>query len=238
MITSSIGRKDLIQTIESVRAQTTKCIHYVFVNGARFHDLAREILKNYPDVHAIYIPEDTGDYGGGPSMADVFAAAPFLTNSEWILYLDDDNFFEPNHIETLLSFIKKNSLKWAYSLRKFIDVNGKYICNDNWDNLGHWSEVLGRPEDHQLVDNSCYMVHRSLAKRCALAWTALPHIPDRCFFLALKELKVPCGCSGLYTVNYRIGASNKTPASEYLKADEVFKKQFPDGYPWKTPRVF
>lgn len=238
VITSTIGRPELRQCIESVKSQSVRCTHYVFVNGPEFHSKARAILKDYPDVHALYLQESTGDYGMGPSMADVFAASPYLTRSKWILFLDDDNWYDKDHVQSLWVFANQNNLKWAYSLRKLMAPSGEFICNDNWDSLGHWSEEYGRAEDQFLVDNSCYFVDRQLAARMSAAWTAMAHYADRCFFIALKEAGEKSGCTGLYTVNYRTGSSNKTPADEYLKADADLRKHFNDGYPWAKPRVF
>lgn len=236
VITSSIGRKELRQTIESVRAQTYPCRHYVYVNGSMFHDRAREILNDYPQVTAIYLPENTGDYGVGASMADVFAAASFLTTSDWIFYLNDDDFYDTNHVESIMTHIKTNKLLWAYSLRKFVNIDGSYVCDDNWCNLGHWAPLGGGAN---LVDNSCYAIHRSLAIKYGRAWTAMPYIADRCFLSALMESKAPYGSPGLYTVNYRLGTGTATDSlDKYLKCDESAKAAYPDGFPWQIPSVF
>lgn len=236
VITSTIGRPELRQCIESVRQQGYPVRHMVYVNGPRFHESAREILKDYPDVHAIYLPEETGDYGMGGSMADVFAAAPFLTRSDWIFYLDDDNFFEPNHVESLMRLAKDNDLKWAYSLRRLVAKDGNYICDDDWCSLGHWP-VVGT--DSHLVDNSCYAVSRALAQRMALAWTALPFVADRCFYMALQESGERFGCTGLSTVNYRTGTG--TAADDpglYLGLAKRIRSEMPDGFPWRNAAVF
>jgi glycosyltransferase involved in cell wall biosynthesis len=236
VITSTIGRPELRQCIESVRAQTIEADHFVFVNGPKYHESARKILDEFPGVHAIYLPEETGDYGMGGSMADVFAAAPFLTRSEWIAYLDDDNFYDPGHLESLLNFATTHGLKWAYSLRRFTDKEGKPICDDDWSSLGHWPPIMGGPN---LVDNSCYFVSRALARRVALAWTAAPYYADRCYFMALKESGTKSGCTGLSSVNYRTGSGScQDSPSMLLRSLELAKAAFPGGFPWRTPSVF
>ena len=238
VITSTIGRPELRQCIESVAKQTTKCRHYVFVNGPEFHEKAHAILREYPEVHAFYLPESTGDYGVGPSMADVFAGAPFLTRSEWICFLDDDNWFDSDHIECLHSFSTTHNLDWTFSLRKFISAKGEFLCNDDWDSVGLWGDFLGKEEPDQLVDNSCYFLKRSIAMRIAFAWTLQPLIADRCFFLSLKRARLRAGCVGRYSVNYRVGASNKSPESLYLDYARIWKENFPTGYPWAKEELF
>lgn len=172
----------------------------------------------------------------GGSMADVFAAAPFLTRSDWIFYLDDDNFFDPNHVESVMRFATENALEWAYSLRRFVDKAGNAVCDDDWSSLGHWP-IHGT--DQHVVDNSCYAVSRRLAQRFATAWTAMPYIADRCFYMALKESGAKHGCTGLSTVNYRTGTGTAPDnAALYLRSAEIARAAKPDGFPWRVPTVF
>lgn len=237
VITSSIGRKELRDCMESVRKQTHACKHFVYVNGPQWHDAARQTIKDFPEANAFYLTEETGDGGLGPSCSHVFAAAPYLTTAEWIFYLNDDDFFDPNHVESIMKLVDEHNLKWAYSLRKFVDMNGNFICDDDWNSLGHWP-CLGEP-DQFLVDNSCFAVHRSLATRLGIAWTAMPFYSDRCFLMALKETKEPYGCNGLSTTNYRIGLGSAQGTPEtYLQSAECVRKAFPDGFPWREPRVY
>lgn len=237
VITSSIGRAELRQSIESVRAQTHKARHYVFVNGEKWHESAREVLRDYPEVCAVYLPEETGDYGMGPSMADVFVSAPYLTRADWVFFLNDDDFYDPNHIESILAHAKVHDLKWAYSLRKFVDKDGSLICDDDWNSLGYWPCLAEAGE--YLVDNSCFAVSRTIAQKMGPAWTFVPYVADRCFLAALKHTGEPYGCTGLSTVNYRIGTGTaESDAGAYLKCAETARSLFPDGFPWRTPSVF
>lgn len=227
---------ELRQCVESVRAQTHKARHFVYVNGPEFHEPARAILKDYPEVTAFYLPEATGDWHNGPSMVDVFAAGPFLTNADWVFYLDDDNWYEPDHVDSVLTLARDNDLKWAYSLRRFVSKDGTPICEDNWCNLGHYP-LIGT--DAYIVDNSCFAVERSLACRMALAWTAIATVPDRAFLMALKESGGRSGCTGLTTVNYRIGlGSTADDAGPYLERAEYARKHYGGVYPWRRPQVF
>jgi len=238
VITSTIGRPELRQCIESVRAQTIPARHYVYVNGPNYHEAARQTLNDFPGVHAIYLPEETGAYGEGGTggMADVFAAAPYLTRSDWICYLDDDNFFEPDHLESCLSLVKEHELTWAYALRRIVDREGKAICDDDWCSLGHWP-VWGVPGEH-LVDNSCYFVSRRLAQRVSLAWTALPSIADRCFYRALVEAEPRHGCNGRSTVNYRVGTGTALgDPAPYLAIADFHRATHPAEFPWRHPQV-
>lgn len=241
VITSTIGRPELRQTIESVRAQTWPSVrHHVYVNGPKYHESARAILADYPGVTAFYMPEETGDYGTGGSMADVFAAGAFLTRSDWIFYLDDDNFYEPDHIESVLSFAEREQLEWAYTLRKLVDKSGAYICDDDWVSLGRYKPRNGSEDGTRIIDNSCFAVTRKLAQRYALAWTALPIVADRCFQMALTENGHRHGCTGRSTVNYRLGTGTANATTEQVLATRalVDAERPAGGFPWRKEEVF
>lgn len=237
VITSTIGRPELRQCIESVKAQTYPAEHYIFVNGRERRGPAQSVLLDFAgQVSPFFLPDETGDYGHGPSMAGVFAAAPFLTSADWIFYLDDDNFYDPNHVASIMAMVEENALGWAYSLRRWVAKDGSPICDDDWGSIGH-GVAIGIEQN--LVDNSCYAISRPLAQRLALAWTAAPRVADRCMFIALKESGVRAGCTGLSTVNYRIGTGTAqfTPEN-IIETAEMVRETMPNGFPWRKPQVF
>lgn len=239
VITSTIGRPELRQCIESVRSQTYNVKHMVFVNGPKYHNSSKAILKYFPDIHCVYLPEETGAFNGSnPTCASVFAAAPLLTNSDWVFFLNDDDFYDSNHIESIMNMVIINDLKWAYSLRKFVTKAGELICDDNWSSLGHWPI---HNTVQYVVDNSCFAVSRELAIRYGLAWTAYPILGDRYFLMALKESGEKAGCTGLSTVNYRIGTGSAPDEPEaYLKCAEIARSSISngEGFPWRKQNIF
>ena len=240
VITSTIGRPELRKCVESVAAQTYPCKHYVFVNGPKYHQPVRDVLGPLDfnmKSHIYFLAEETGAVGADkPDCNGVFAAAPYLTNADWIFYLNDDDFFDENHVWSLVDLIQRHDLKWAYSLRKFVDINDQVICEDNFNSLGsHTLPHAGPP----FVDNSCFAVSRRLACQLGMAWSAVPIMGDRCFFMALQDSGEKYGCTGLYTTNYRIGTGTAVGDSNlYLESDKLVRAQFPKGFPWAGAQVF
>ena len=169
-------------------------------------------------------------------MADVFSGVSFLTRADWVFFLDDDNFYDPNHISSIMSMVKEHGLHWAYSLRRYVDKEGQPIADDNWCSLGYWPVIADTR--YNLIDNSCYAVSLNLAKACSLAWTDAPYVGDRCFFRALHNTKTRVGCTGLSTVNYRVGTGSGADPSELLISAEKAKKLYPGGFPWRVPMVY
>jgi glycosyltransferase involved in cell wall biosynthesis len=195
VVTSTQGRSTITKAIQSVKDQTRKATHYVFIHGSEYSDKTIPHLAD--DTVAVHLPRANG--GGGYGMAPVFALAPFAITEDIIFYLDDDNWYEPDHIESLVEMIEKHDLGWAYSLRKIVDNEGNFICEDNCESLGCI------PNSHQqyLVDNSCYAVRTDVARRHSHAWY-VPIVSDRSFQSELMRAKIRCGTTGKHSVNYRL----------------------------------
>ncbi len=110
VVTPTIASKHLKQCIDSVNKQTYKDItHYIFVDGCQYEPEARKILKQSPKTKMIELEENVGKGWYGHR---VYAACSFLVNADVICYLDEDNWYEPNHIEELVNVIKEGN-DWA-----------------------------------------------------------------------------------------------------------------------------
>ena len=125
---------------------------------------------------------------------------PLMVNADYILFLDEDNWFEPNHVETMINKIKSKDLMWAYSLRRICDERGEYVCDDDCESLGRYPTFY----DHTInfVDTNCYCFRREYLVTVAHSfygqWGA-----DRPFYKAASTSLPAFGCTGEATVNYR-----------------------------------
>jgi hypothetical protein len=82
------------------------------------------------------------------------------TLGDFFCYLDQDNWFDTNHVASLLEVIR-SGFTWAFSFRKIVDREGNFICNDDCESLGKWSTFLG-PRDYH-IDTNCYLLPRMIA---------------------------------------------------------------------------
>lgn len=231
VVTSTRGRKLIRQAADSVKAQTREARHYVFAHGKDCWDVVSDATEGC-DVDVVYLPSANG--GGGYGMAPVFAASPFLVDEDVIFYLDDDNWYEPDHIESLVSLIENHDLGWAYSLRRIVDADGNFICEDNCESLGCHRNSHG----HFLVDNSCYAVRTNVAVRHSHAWY-VPVISDRNFQAALINDKIKCGTTGKHSVNYRLsvdGTGGMTK-EKFLGNNEWMRRNRPNSE-WMQQQIF
>jgi len=130
-------------------------------------------------------------------------ALSYLSNSRFVAYLDDDNWWAPQHLSTLLAAIAGKS--WAFSLRSLVDHRrDEVICRDEWESLGPGRGVYVAGFGG-FVDTSCLMVDKLACHEVLPAWclSRFAHGvgEDRMVFERLKGL--PFGATEQYTVFYR-----------------------------------
>ncbi len=242
VITATTGGVRLANCIESIRNQTYKNIeHYVIVDGSDRWKQTSEILNamefpNGNNEFVIVLPHATGlnRFNGHR----IYGGFSFLTNGDYITWLDDDNEFTPNHIESLVKITQEKQLDWAYSLRQIVDSKGEFICNDDCENLGKYKSVLN---DH-FVDVSCFFVRRELAVNIAPIWHRQARPPngmmevDRALTAVLmhEQNKLKFDSNNDYTVKYRVGSTGISVQTDFfINGNAEMLKRYAGKLPWK-----
>ena len=108
------------EAIESVLAQTLKDFELLIINDGG-HDGIREIVDSFNSEKIRYYKLQINRGPTGALNEGVLRA-----RGEYIAYLDDDDIYYPNHLETLTNYIDKNShydvvysnAWWCYGERK------------------------------------------------------------------------------------------------------------------------
>jgi glycosyltransferase involved in cell wall biosynthesis len=220
VITPTTGKDTLDKAVVSVANQTVPTEHLLILDGCKDVDI------DYPtNLKAITLPENVG--GDGWYGHRVYAAMPLMVNADYILFLDEDNWFEPNHVETMIAKIKSKDLMWSYSLRNIYDERGQYVCPDDCEALGRYPTFY----DHNLnfVDTNCYCFRReflvSVAHHFYGQWGA-----DRMFYKEVSKALPSFGCTGEATVNYR--APDRL-LKMFEEGNEVMKKAYVN-LPWRN----
>jgi glycosyltransferase involved in cell wall biosynthesis len=224
VITPTTGKETVVQAIESVANQTVKTEHLLVIDGGtaelKYNNIADG--ENYPTI--ITLPENVG--GGGWYGHRVYAAMPLMVNADYILFLDEDNWFEPNHVETMIAKIKSKDLMWSHSLRKIINERDEYVFDDDCEALGRYPAFY----DHTLnfVDTNCYCFRREylvgVAHNFYGQWGA-----DRLFYKAVAKALPSFGCTGEATVNYR---APERLMKMFEEGNAVMKKAYVN-LPWR-----
>ena len=229
VVTPTIASEHLKQCLDSVSKQTYKNLtHYVFVDGKDHHiDVQLETLKQ-DKVKTVILEENVGKGWYGHR---VYAACSFLVNADIICYLDEDNWIEPNHVESLVEVIRKGN-DWSYSLRNIYNKDGKYLCQDNCESLGKWPVYFDEKTYH--IDTSSFAIKKDVAVRVGHSWYG-KWGADRQFFHTLKKHFPKFDCNRNYTLNYRLdGNENSVKEDFFTKGNEVTRKKY-DDYPWTKP---
>ena len=241
IITPTIGNSFLKECIESVRSQTyTDVEHIVCVDGGERLGKTQEIIDeckfgSNPNEHLLVLPYPTGinRYNGHR----VYGACTYIADGDYHIWLDDDNSLEADHVESLVRLVYSKDLDWAFSLRKIIDKDSNFLCEDNCESLGLWPSVLG--EKDYFVDVNCYFVRKQLAVQMSPVWYRKFREPgqmeiDRAIAHVLMNNKLKFDCTRDYTVKYRVGNTGLSVQKEFFengnaKMLEIYKGELP----WK-----
>ena len=233
VVTPTIASEHLAKCIDSVDKQTYEdIVHYVFIDGCQYEPKAREILVGSSKTRMIELEENVGKGWYGHR---VYAACSFLVNADVICYLDEDNFLDPDHVESVVKKLEEGN-DWVYSLRKVVDKNGKFLCEDNCESLGDWP-VYFNPEVFH-IDTSCFAVRRDVAVRIGHAWYG-QWGADRQFFSALQKHFNKHSCTKKYTTNYRLaGNENSVNEDFFIEGNGVNFAKYNGILPWKTDKQY
>jgi hypothetical protein len=229
VIIPSTGTPDLARAVESVRRQTVPCAFLVVCDGPEHKDRVLDICPE-----AVVLPWNIG--GGLPGTRllghPMYAAMPFLCKTEYVAFLDEDNWYDSDHIERLLCACDEEKRPWAFSLRK-IWVDGAFYCVDLCESLGNLRKCFDR--DEHLVDTSCFLVRRDVAMTIGSSWMH-PHA-DRPVTAYLMQAFPNPGCSLRATMNYAFQRKNdrgQKPEYFLIGNNLVTRRQSP-GEPIERP---
>jgi len=239
VITPTIGNQHVRKCVESVAAQTYGNVrHTIVVDGNNHLKSVQNALEEWvAHVDFIVLPHSTGSHQYFGHR--IYGATPYLVNTDYIAYLDEDNWFDPSHIQTLVKLCLQHDLDWAYALRRIVDWNGTPICEDNCESLGFWGAWCN---GQSMIDTNCYFLRREVAVEAAPIWHRKGYStescdPDKALCRWLIANKVKGFTSGDYTVNYRLGSSENSALKSYFIDGNTVTKNMYKYFPWYKPTL-
>ena len=229
VVTPTIGSAHLKQCVESIENQSYKDIaHYIFVDGYAHRKNVFDTCIESSTTKFVVLEDNVGQGWYGHR---VYAACSFLVNADVICYLDEDNWFEPNHVESLVKVLEEGN-DWAYSLRKIYDKDSKYLCDDNCESLGKWPVYFDDNVNH--IDTSSFAIRRDVAVRIGHAWYG-QWGADRKFFSALKHHFPKYECNNQHTMSYRLDGNPNSVTQEFFdKGNSIQNEKYKGEFPWKV----
>jgi hypothetical protein len=233
VITPTTGNPLLEAALESVARQTYQPIqHLVIIDGSERSSAATRLIWTR-SIDVIELPYPTGLDGFQGHR--IYGAAPYLARGDLICFLDEDNWMDEIHVESLVDVLRKGH-QWAFSLRKIVDQEGKFICLDNCESLGKWPSIFS-PDDY-LVDVNCFMLSKQLAVNVSPICHRKFRQPgvveiDRMLVRVLRKNAPRFESSYLYSMNYRVGSTPRSvQASFFLDGNRRMEERFQGQLPW------
>ena len=227
VITPTTGKDTVVKAVESVKAQTTPTEHLIVYDGPEAFE-----KRCYVEPSSIVLPENVG--GDGWYGHRVYAAMPLMVNADYILFLDEDNWYEPNHVETLINTIEAKNLDFAYSLRKIFSPDKKYLLDDNCESLGKWEIFMSRGSPHgkhYLIDTSSFCFKREFIQKTCHHWHA-GWGGDRQYLYAVKDHS-KYDTNGKHTLCYRLDGNPNSVTKEFFESGNKTQEAYYQGkFPW------
>jgi hypothetical protein len=196
LITPTTGKSSLYKLINSIDAQDIPVDHILLWDSKREDDFlypnfATLITKKPADLdevrdngscrYSIVIPSSFVRgvaYGSSLRAVGLMAA-----NTEFVMFCDDDVFFDNNHFKSMLKLVENHN--WAYCRRKVWANVNDYIGVDNFESVGDSSD---RKVPYEMVDNNCMIFNRRLGSSAAVIYReTTEYNDDRNFYAFLKQ---------------------------------------------------
>lgn len=236
VITPTVGSPKLTDAIESVLKQTYRNLtHLIIVDGDEFADEACSIWAKYmnPDykdkIRVMILPYNTGARGFNGQR--IYASIPHLVNSDYVFFLDEDNWYEPDHVSTLVQTIEEQKLDWAHSFRKIYMPDKTYVAADLCESLGKWPIYFSHNDPQYLVDTSSFAFTREFIQKTCHLWHSGAWGEDRRYLYAVyNQSKWNSSCQ--HTLCYRLDGNQRSVTKDFFiegnkKQLEHYKGQLP-----------
>lgn len=180
----------LKKCMESVKRQThPECIHVLVGDGCHHEGLAVS-----DSLHKVTLSHNIGDYGDSPrSLGAIYA---FAQGADGVAFLDSDNWYEANHIESLVALQSQTGASVLTSYRKLARLDGSLMG------------VCPHSNSLSFCDTNCMLFMRDAGAVATSWWTipqALHPIDDRVIWDRVLTEQHPIACTQEATVVYRTG---------------------------------
>lgn len=234
VITPTTGSPKVLDAILSVKNQTYDHVkHLIIVDGAEHYDKFKhhftydyDLLEN---ITYNVLPYNTG--ANGFNGQRIYAAYPHLINTDHIFFLDEDNWYAPDHVESLVKVLEQND--FAYSLRSIYDEDKNFLCEDNCESLGKWPIYFTHDDPQYLVDTSSFAFRKDFIQKTCHLWHSGAWGEDRRYLYAVKDHCV-WDTNRKHTLCYRLGGNEGSVQENFFtkgNADQL--EHYNNKLPWK-----
>lgn len=216
VVMPSLLRPTIVRAVQSVFQQTGNLRVQIMIGLDRppedgAEDLIQCAIEGRPPGWAVEVlwpgystSQRHGGFGRARDGGVLRSVLSQLSNAPRIAYLDDDNWWAPDHLSSLLAAIEGQD--WAWAGRWFVHPRTlKPICEDQWESVGIGGGIF-RASYGGFVDPNCLMIDRTRAPEALEMWNqplvgdGTQMTADRNVFKALMDR--PGKPTGQYTAYY------------------------------------
>jgi predicted SAM-dependent methyltransferase len=185
VIIPTVLRDTLLQAVRSVFAQEHPGRIQILIGvdvakGDR--GILRQLVKECPDRMAITVFDpgySTAQIHGGiyknAFSGSLRTVLSYAANSARLAYLDDDNWWAPNHVSDLLRAI--DGFDWAFTFRWYVDAGTRNIlCIDDFESIGPGRGIY-KNKLGGFVDTNCMMIDKTRCHWVLPQWS-IPMLDD------------------------------------------------------------
>lgn len=209
----TVVRETLAQALRSVYSQVNAGRIHVLLGIDRWtgeRAIVEELVSQCPShigVTTMDLGYSTSQRNGGlyPSHygGALKTVLSYAANSRHVAYLDDDNWYAPNHLDTMLKAVAGKA--WAFSLRHFVHSgSGQWLCADTWESMGPHRGVYATAQGG-FVDTNCFIIDKLACNDVFPEWAMTRFHGgtggDRQVLAKLRNR--PWGTNDAHTVYYR-----------------------------------
>lgn len=239
VITPTIGSPKLCDAVRSVQGQTYGNVkHLIIIDGPGYAQATFEVMNavvppdNPKPIELFILPWNTGAKGFNGQR--IYASWPHLIDADYIFFLDQDNWYKPDHIETMVETMEKYPIDFAFSLREVFTEDKSESVLDNCESLGKWPIFFTTqtPNREYLIDTSAFGFKKDFIQATCHLYHSGAWGEDRRYLKAIQHF-ARFECTGKYTLNYRTGGNDGSVQFKMFdEGNKVTAAFYKDGYPW------
>lgn len=233
VITPTIGSSKLADAITSIQNQTYKNVKHLLVVDGKEHYLstmnALPVSFETTEFDVMTLPYNTG--ANGFYGHRIYAGVPHLVNAEYVFFLDEDNWYEPDHVASLVEVLDRGN-DFAYSLRKIFNPDKSYVADDNCEALGKWPIYFTHNDPQYLIDTSSFAFKREFIQKTCHLWHS-GWGGDRKYFYSVLAGNPKWDTNYKHTLCYRLDGNPKSVNEEFfIKGNAEQLKHYNGELPW------
>lgn len=231
VITPTIGSSKLRDAVESVQKQTYRNIsHLIVVDGADYFESAVDNITFGLDSNITILPLPYNTGANGFYGHRIYAGIPHLLNADYIFFLDEDNWYEKDHVASLVEVLDRGN-DFAYSLRKIYNPDKSYVADDNCEALGKWPIYFSHHDPQYLVDTSSFAFERKFLQQTCHLWHSGWGGDRRYLYAVMQQAKWDTNYK--HTLCYRLDGNPGSVNNEFfIKGNAEQMKHYNGELPW------